>query len=75
MVLHGDVAGTSGVRRSLCDWLGWMRFPHAGSKARPARSMRYLVPHAPRQDSQDAVKARQAFGHDVRGAGEGAGKP
>ena len=49
LVVHGDVAGIEGVRRSLSDWLDWMLI-HAG--AAPARSLHRLlraVRHQPRR--------------------------
>ena len=34
LVVHGDVAGAEGVRRSLSDWLDWMGLIDAGAAAR-----------------------------------------
>ncbi len=54
VVVHGDVAGIEGVRRSLCDWLDWMGFIDAGSKARLDRFIGYYEPYESSHDTMDA---------------------
>ena len=46
LVVHGDVAGTEGVRRALSDWLEWMGLIEAGSKSRLDRFVGYYKPYA-----------------------------
>ncbi|MES2973502.1 MAG: flavodoxin family protein [Pseudomonadota bacterium] len=59
VVVHGDVAGIEGVRRSLCDWLDWMGFIDAGSKARLDRYLGYYEPYATSHNTLDADKHLQ----------------
>jgi len=59
VVVHGDVAGIEGVRRSLCDWLDWMGFIDAGAKARLDRFIGYYEPYATSHDTLDADVALQ----------------
>ena len=47
MVVHGDVAGTEGVRRALCDWMG---FVDAGKMACLDRYIGYYHPYATSHD-------------------------
>ncbi len=54
VVVHGDVAGIEGVRRSLCDWLDWMGFVDAGPKSRLDRYIGYFEPYATSHDTLDA---------------------
>ena len=54
VVVHGDVAGIEGVRRSLCDWLDWMGLIDAGPKARLDRLVGYYEPYATSHDALDA---------------------
>jgi multimeric flavodoxin WrbA len=54
LVVHGDVAGIEGVRRSLSDWLDWMGFIDAGPKARLDRFVGYYEPYATSHDVLDA---------------------
>lgn len=65
VVVHGDVAGVEGLRRSLCDWLDWMGLVDAGDKARLDRYIGYYEPYATSHDALDADKAVQA---EVRNA-------
>lgn len=53
LVVHGDVAGIEGVRRSLSDWLDWMGLIDAGSKARLDRFIGYYKPYATSHDALD----------------------
>ncbi len=54
VVVHGDVAGIEGVRRSLCDWLDWMGLVDAGPQARLDRFIGYYDPYATSHDTLDA---------------------
>ena len=46
LVVHGDVAGIEGSRRSLSDWLDWMGLIDAGAQARLDRYIGYFEPYA-----------------------------
>ena len=59
LVVHGDVAGIEGVRRSLTDWLDWMGLIDAGTQARLDRFVGYYEPYATSHDTLDADKAVQ----------------
>ena len=67
MVVHGDVAGIEGLRRSLTDWLDWMGLLRAGSKAAFDRYIGYYQPYATSHDALDADLAVQA---EVMGAAQ-----
>ena len=54
VVVHGDVAGIEGVRRSLCDWLDWMGLIDAGPQARLDRFIGYYAPYATSHEALDA---------------------
>ena len=54
VVVHGDVAGIEGVRRSLSDWLDWMGLIDAGPKARLDRFVGYYRPYATSHAELDA---------------------
>jgi multimeric flavodoxin WrbA len=56
LVVHGDVAGIEGVRRSLTDWLDWMGLIDAGAKARLDRFIGYYEPYATSHDTLDRDK-------------------
>ena len=56
LVVHGDVAGIEGVRRSLSDWLDWMGLIDAGSRARLDRYIGYFEPYATSHDILDRDK-------------------
>ena len=60
VVVHGDVAGIEGVRRSLTDWLDWMGLIDAGTQARLDRFIGYYEPYATSHDTLDADKNVQA---------------
>jgi multimeric flavodoxin WrbA len=68
VVVHGDVAGIEGARRSLCDWLDWMGLIDAGSQARLDRFIGYYEPYANSHDTLDADKAVQAEVRNVASA-------
>ncbi|RZI70815.1 MAG: NADPH-dependent FMN reductase, partial [Rubrivivax sp.] len=59
LVVHGDVAGIEGSRRSLSDWLDWMGFIDAGDQARLDRYIGYYEPYATSHDTLDADVAVQ----------------
>jgi len=59
LVVHGDVAGIEGTRRSLSDWLDWMGLVDAGFGARLDRYVGYYEPYATSHDSLDADEAVQ----------------
>lgn len=59
VVVHGDVAGIEGVRRSLSDWLDWMGLVDAGNQARLDRFIGYYEPYATSHDTLDADTAVQ----------------
>ena len=53
VIVHGDVAGIEGSRRSLSDWLDWMGFIDAGAQARLDRYIGYFEPYATSHDVLD----------------------
>lgn len=53
VVVHGDVAGIEGVRRSLSDWLDWMGLIDAGPQARLDRYIGYYEPYATSHETLD----------------------
>jgi len=59
LVVHGDVAGIEGSRRSLSDWLDWMGFIDAGDQARLDRFIGYYEPYATSHDALDDDAAVQ----------------
>jgi len=59
VVVHGDVAGTEGVRRALSDWLDWMGLIEAGERARLDRFIHYYEPYATSHEGLDADTAVQ----------------
>ena len=59
IVVHGDVAGIEGARRSLCDWLDWMGLIDAGTQARLDRFIGYYEPYATSHDTLDADQSVQ----------------
>ena len=79
VVVHGDVAGIEGVRRSLSDWLDWMGLVDAGPQSRLDRFIGYYEPYATSHDTldgdtlvQDEVRnAARALGCAVRALREG----
>ncbi len=70
VVVHGDVAGIEGARRSLSDWLDWMGLIDAGSVARLDRFIGYYEPYATSHDSLDADTSVQ---QEVRRVGQAIG--
>lgn len=59
LVVHGDVAGIEGARRSLSDWLDWMGLIDAGAQARLDRFVGYYEPYANSHETLDADSAMQ----------------
>lgn len=53
LVVHGDVAGIEGARRSLSDWLDWMGLIDAGAAARLDRYIGYYEPYATSHETLD----------------------
>ena len=68
VVVHGDVAGIEGARRSLTDWLDWMGLIDAGSQAKLDRFIGYYEPYAKSHETLDADKAVQAEVRNVASA-------
>jgi multimeric flavodoxin WrbA len=54
VIVHGDVEGAEGVRRSLSDWLRFMHLIPAGPKAEIDRYIGYWKPYATSHDALDA---------------------
>ena len=65
LVVHGDVAGIEGLRRSLSDWLDWMGLIDAGFGSRLDRMIGYYEPYA---TSHDALDKDVAIQQEVRDA-------
>ena len=63
LIVHGDVAGIEGLRRSLSDWLDWMGFIDAGAQARLDRFIGYYEPYA---NSHEALDQDQAMQEETR---------
>jgi hypothetical protein len=68
VVVHGDVEGVDEVRRSLHDWLVWMKLVPAGPATQVGRYLGYYRPYATSHDDLDADKAIQ---QEVRNAAGG----
>jgi multimeric flavodoxin WrbA len=68
VVVHGDVAGIEGARRSLCDWLDWMGLIDAGTQAKLDRFIGYYEPYASSHDTLDVDKDVQAEVRNVAGS-------
>ena len=65
LIVHGDVSGIEGARRSLSDWLDWMGFIDAGAQARLDRFIGYYEPYATSHDTLDADHAIQEEARNV----------
>jgi len=65
VVVHGDVEGAENVRRSIHDWLSFMRLIPAGPAAELDRYIGYWKPYATSHDELDADAAVQ---EEVRNA-------
>lgn len=65
LIVHGDVAGVEGARRSLTDWLDWMGFIDAGAPARLDRYIGYYEPYATSHETLDRDHALQEEARNV----------
>ncbi len=65
LIVHGDVAGIEGARRSLSDWLDWMGFIDAGAQARLDRYIGYFEPYASSHAALDRDEAVQEEARNV----------
>jgi len=63
LVVHGDVAGIEGTRRSLSDWLNWMGLVDSGSFGQLDRFVGYYESYA---ESHEALDRDAAFQEEVR---------
>jgi len=59
VIVHGDVEGAEGVRRSLADWLSFMELIPAGTKAEIDRYIGYWQPYATSHEALDADRMIQ----------------
>ena len=59
LMVHGDVAGIEGTRRSLGDWLDWMGLIDAGPPSQLDRFIGYYEPYATSHEALDADRAVQ----------------
>lgn len=59
VIVHGDVEGAEGVRRSVSDWLRFMGFESAGKKAEIDRYIGYWEPYATSHEALDRDLAMQ----------------
>lgn len=71
LIVHGDVAGIEGARRSLSDWLDWMGFIDAGARARLDRYIGYYEPYA---TSHQALDQDEAVQEEARNVGRAVAK-
>ena len=65
VVVHGDVEGAENVRRSIADWLRFMRLVPAGPHAELDRYIGYWEPYA---TSHEALDRDEAVQEEVRNA-------
>jgi len=63
LVVHGDVAGIEGTRRSLSDWLNWMGLVDSGSFGQLDRFIGYYESYA---ESHEVLDRDAAFKEEVR---------
>jgi multimeric flavodoxin WrbA len=74
LMVHGDVAGIEGSRRSLSDWLDWMGLVDAGQPALLDRFVGYYEPYATSHEcldrdlpvQQEARNVARAVAHAVK---------
>jgi multimeric flavodoxin WrbA len=59
VIVHGDVEGAENVRRSLADWLRFMKLSPAGESAELDRYIGYWQPYATSHDELDRNEAVQ----------------
>ncbi|QOY95687.1 flavodoxin family protein [Massilia sp. UMI-21] len=72
LVVHGDVAGIEGLRRSLSDWLSWMGLIDAGSFSQLDRYIGYYESYANSHETLDRDTAVQEEVRNVARAVEAA---
>ena len=65
LIVHGDVAGIDGARRSLSDWLDWMGLIDAGVQSRLDRYIGYYEPYATSHEALDRDEAVQEEARNV----------
>lgn len=65
LMVHGDVAGIEGSRRSLADWLDWMGLIDAGPPAQLDRFIGYYEPYATSHEALDRDLAVQQEARNV----------
>jgi multimeric flavodoxin WrbA len=65
LIVHGDVAGIEGVRRSLSDWLEWMGLISSGSFGQLNRFIGYYDSYADSHETFDADHAVQEEARNV----------
>ena len=65
LMVHGDVAGIEGSRRSLSDWLDWMGLIDSGQPALLDRFIGYYEPYATSHETLDLDVAVQQEGRNV----------
>jgi multimeric flavodoxin WrbA len=65
VVVHGDSAGTEGLRQSLVDWLNDMHLVHAGTDSCFDRFIDYYGPYA---SSHEAFDEDRALHEEIRNA-------
>jgi multimeric flavodoxin WrbA len=70
LVVHGDVAGIEGTRRSLADWLDWMGLVPASPAAQLDRYVGYYESYA---DSHETLDRDTAFQEEVRNVARAVG--
>jgi len=63
LVVHGDVAGIEGTRRSLSDWLNWMGLVDSGSFGQLDRFIGYYESYA---ESHEVLDRDTNFQEEVR---------
>ncbi len=68
LVVHGDVAGIEGARRSLTDWLDWMGLVNAGDQGLLDRFVGYYEPYATSHETLDKDEPFQAEVRNVANA-------
>jgi multimeric flavodoxin WrbA len=65
LMVHGDVAGIEGTRRSLSDWLDWMGLIDAGAPSQLDRFIGYYEPYATSHEALDRDVAVQQEARNV----------
>ena len=70
LVVHGDVAGIEGTRRSLSDWLDWMGLVSSSPTALLDRFVGYYESYA---ESHQTLDRDTAFQEEVRNVARAVG--